>query len=614
VGKLTEDKTPNEISKLKILDPACGSGSFLLGAYQYLLDWHKNYYHSQFRLNPSKGDRKVKKDNPLTLDGNLTTAEKKRILLNNIYGVDIDPNAVEVTKLSLLLKCMEGETEASIENQLRLFHDRVLPSLENNIKCGNSLVDEDFYGLQLDFGEEKKIRPFNWQKAFPEVFNRKVEKKENDLKAIATKAKEHAKKAMEYASELENKLTALTEPESNYNNKGGFDVVIGNPPYVQFSMSEWFDEEQKKYLLKKYCSSMGRMNTFGFFIEQGINLLSKYGKLGFIIPNTILTQEYYQELRNLILETSHIDNIVYYDKLVFTDAVVETTTVILSRGSSKIKTIISHCDKDLNYTEKLVSQETFKFTHKNQFSVSYEESDVLIKNKIDNKCKFTFKDIGEINQAIALKSDREAYLFEKKIEANYKPVLDGRDINRYQTTWSGKYLKYDITAIHSCKREDIFLSKEKIFFRRVSSSLIATLDERQFYALNTLVAINLKKGIEINIRFILAIFNSKLYNYYYNKFLKSTKKVFSEIQARQIAQLPFPTINLKNKEDKTIHYEIVRLVNQLLKLNEEIQEQKLETNKIQIKSKIDYCESEINKLVYELYELTPDEIKLVEGK
>src|SRR5690606_9153628 len=102
VGKLIENKTPKEVSKIKIVDPACGSGSFLIGAYQYLLDWHKNFYSDNGK--PSKG----KKDNPLTPEGNLTTAEKKRILLNNIFGVDIDVNAVEVTKLSLLLKCMEG--------------------------------------------------------------------------------------------------------------------------------------------------------------------------------------------------------------------------------------------------------------------------------------------------------------------------------------------------------------------------------------------------------------------------------------------------------------------------------------------------------------------------
>ena len=95
VGKLIEDKTPKEVEKIKVVDPACGSGSFLIGAYQHLLDWHKNYY--------AKNKKSwTLKDSPLTPEGNLTTGEKKRILLNNIFGVDIDVNAVEVTKLSLV--------------------------------------------------------------------------------------------------------------------------------------------------------------------------------------------------------------------------------------------------------------------------------------------------------------------------------------------------------------------------------------------------------------------------------------------------------------------------------------------------------------------------------
>ena len=157
-----EQLTPPDVAKIKICDPACGSGSFLMGAYDYLLKWHLEYY--------SGNAAEAKKAKALTPTGSLTTSLKKEILLNNIFGVDIDVNAVEVTKLSLLLKCMEGETEASIATQMKLFNERVLPTLDSNIKDGNSLIDTDFYSTQLDFGEEKKIKPFNWQKGFPEVF------------------------------------------------------------------------------------------------------------------------------------------------------------------------------------------------------------------------------------------------------------------------------------------------------------------------------------------------------------------------------------------------------------------------------------------------------------
>lgn len=171
VGKLIAGKSPEDVAKIKICDPACGSGSFLLGAYQYLLDWHMQYYMNE----PATGRFSGGQHPNLTPDGNLTTAIKKKILINNIYGLDIDTNAVEVTKLSLMLKAMEGETEASI-SQLSFLHERVLPTLDNNIKSGNSLIDIDFYDSQIDFepGAEKKIKPFNWQNAFPEVFKDKI--------------------------------------------------------------------------------------------------------------------------------------------------------------------------------------------------------------------------------------------------------------------------------------------------------------------------------------------------------------------------------------------------------------------------------------------------------
>src|SRR3989338_5096702 len=156
-----KDITPKDISKIRILDPACGSGSFLLGAYQYLLDWHRDWYIAN---SPEKwatgrspalyqsGKSEVRSPKSETDNWRLTTAERRRILLNNIYGVDIDPQAVEVTKLSLLLKVLEGESEQTIVKQLKMFHERALPDLGNNIKCGNSLIGTDFYNINVEKG------------------------------------------------------------------------------------------------------------------------------------------------------------------------------------------------------------------------------------------------------------------------------------------------------------------------------------------------------------------------------------------------------------------------------------------------------------------------------
>ena len=165
VGALCEGKSPKQMEKLRILDPACGSGSFLLRAYQELLDRHLAWYREH---EPEKHQKEVFRGPGG--DWRLTTAEKRRIVLNNIYGVDIDRQAVEVTKLSLLLKVLEGENEETLRQQ-NLFGERALPSLEGNIKCGNSLIAPDFYDDQqlrlLPEEEIRRVNVFDWHAEFP---------------------------------------------------------------------------------------------------------------------------------------------------------------------------------------------------------------------------------------------------------------------------------------------------------------------------------------------------------------------------------------------------------------------------------------------------------------
>ena len=154
VGPLLEGKTPAQVGgagggrggvtpPLRILDAACGSGSFLLGAYQFLLDWHlTEYLKDPDRWLKGKRPPLERASGGIT---RLSIEERKRILMNNIYGVDIDPQAVEVTKLSLLLKVLEGEGVAA---QMSFLPERVLPDLGRNIKCGNSLIGPEFYDGQ----------------------------------------------------------------------------------------------------------------------------------------------------------------------------------------------------------------------------------------------------------------------------------------------------------------------------------------------------------------------------------------------------------------------------------------------------------------------------------
>jgi hypothetical protein len=284
VGKLLEGKTPQQAASLRVVDPACGSGSFLLGAYQHLLDWHLSYY-----LAPENGGPQafIRGKSPALLpssDGgfHLTTAEKKRILINNIYGVDIDHQAVEVTKLSLLLKLLEEET-----GQLSLGFERVLPDLGHNIRCGNSLIGWDYFQSQLLADEEeiRRVNPFDWQQAFPEVF------------AV-----------------------------------GGFDAVIGNPPYIRTQVLKTNEYDPTKYYKLTFQSAgIGNYDIYVLFIERGTSILNKVGILGFILPNKFMAAKYGEPVRGLISEKNSILKIVDFgDQQIFANATTYTCLLFLS--------------------------------------------------------------------------------------------------------------------------------------------------------------------------------------------------------------------------------------------------------------------------------------------
>jgi len=274
LGKILKGKTPLEVVLISVLDPACGSGSFLIVAYQYLLDWHRDWYIQNLvpllerglkpsssevrKLIPGGQESKVKKGRKIEVtlpifqskggEWRLTTTERKRILLNNIYGVDIDRQAVEVTKLSLLLKVLEGENEETISKQLTLFQERALPDLSNNIKCGNSLIGWDILKDNPGLTQEQieRINPFDWEKEFPEIFQR-----------------------------------------------GGFNIVIGNPPYVRQEILG----ELKIYFQKHYTVYQGTADLYTYFIERGVSLLQEDGIFSYIVANKWIKSNYGEPLR-----------------------------------------------------------------------------------------------------------------------------------------------------------------------------------------------------------------------------------------------------------------------------------------------------------------------------
>ena len=566
-AQLCVSTTPEDVAKIKICDPACGSGSFLIGAYQYLLNWHKDYYTasplSPLQKRGEKKDagtgsshllRKGLRGEVLTPQGELTTAEKKRILLNNIYGVDLDSNAVEVTKLSLLLKCMEGETKESIEAQQKLFHDRILPSLDNNIKSGNSLIDLDYYDNELDFGEERKIKPFSWEKNFPEVFR-----------------------------------------------QGGFDCVIGNPPYV--SVKE-INTNHKNYFIEKYEVATGQFDLYTLFIEKSFQILNSKGIFGMITSNTFLANKDCLKLRSLLVNQHHIIEIANLGETVFKDANLDVAILISSKNTSKEKTKIIIDDNGFKEgIFHLVDQINWKRKDDFPFTIKIKEEDYELLNKLF-KDKESLKNFVELPRGIEVGSNSELITSEPQI--GYLPVLFGKSIKQYQINFNNQYIRFDYNNKSTFKDINIY-QQEKILIQRIRNlslkqRIVATLDTENYVCTNTL-RIGIPKQKTTNLRFLLGILNSKLVNWI---FLKEFMN--KDIYSYQLEQIPIPSANIEQIDL------IAKFVDQLLQLNKELQMATLPEKIEQIQARISYNEDRINEVVYALYGLGEEERGIIEGK
>ncbi len=555
VGKIIEGKTAEQVSKIKILDPACGSGSFLLGAYEYLLKWHTDYY--------SKKNKKTKEPQ-LTPDGNLTSAIKKQILINNIFGVDLDEQAVEVTKLSLLLKCLEGETKASITHQMTMFKERVLPNLDNNIKAGNSLIDLDIYDNQLNFGEERKIRPFSYSKTFVDVFK-----------------------------------------------QGGFDIVIGNPPYVDYRL---LDANTVEYLQRKYTSTQvkEKWSLYIPFIQLSGNVIKENGVSAMIVPNTFLSADFGFKLRSHLIKERQLLEIIDVSKIkVFGN--VGTYPVLLffantykNLSSFRIANAVSSDLSKLSITT-LSQNEIKKNNDKYIISLNSNKAEIAIIRKLD-KDTTKLKELVNVFQwgtsIVGFKSykitEADFLKLTKTEKTQYEKVLQTADIKSFNIKWKKEYIDKEIYS----KNVQSLFANDKIIIARLTKNIQATIDtEKHYLGKSSFIITN-----KIDNKLLLALLNSKLLNFYYKHRFETTHLAggYLRFDIPYLQELPIAN----NTNSKTTQ-EITTFVNQILQLNKDLQTARLETQRQQLQTKIDYWQTKIDELVYILYDLSNEEIEII---
>lgn len=589
VGQLLEGKTPDSAAGLKILDPACGSGSFLLGAFQYLLDWHLAWYTGH---DPEKWAR-GRAPALVAAEGGawqLTTAEKKRILVNNLYGVDIDAQAVEVTKLSLLLKVLEEET-----GQMSLGLERALPDLGRNIQCGNSLIGWDYFAGQLvvDEAERERVNPFDWQRAFPQVFH------------------------PSFLSEA----YPMGQGGGREVGRGGFDAVIGNPPYGAILYREQVEYFQGQY---KYHNSF--IDMYLLFLERYHILLKNNGLLGVIISNTWLQSITLRNIRTHLTNAYSWQRLLHLPIKVF-NAVVDTMVMVINKNSNGIKSeksVTVDCLRNGKVeTLHLLNTEYIPLNGDPINFVANPLKQILAKRIINSSQNLgdlfdVFNGIKpfEIGKGQPPQSEKivkgQIYVKEgERPDETWSPLLRGSLIGRFENKWANNYwVQYGIW-LAAPRDPKIFEAPFKIMVRQTGDSIIATLVEAGFIARNN-IHIILQKNQTHSLKFLLGLMNSRLMDFIYSFINPEKGEALAEVKKKHVEQLPIRAINFDDPADVKRHDQMVALVERMLELHRRQPLTPLEQD--HLAREIAATDAQIDRLVYELYGLTEEEIQIVEGK
>ncbi len=503
-----------QLLNVKVLDPACGSGTFLIRAFEVL----------------EEEARRIKKVKELEY------SDKIKLVLNCIYGVDKDERAADTAKLRLSLKLAATQR---------------LPELSNNIKIGDSLIDDE---------ETAKGKAFKWGEGFKEIMN-----------------------------------------------SGGFDIVIGNPPY-----GAEFNEKEKNFLIENFSTNQGELESFKLFFEKGLKLLKSNGKLGFIVPNTWLYIERSKQLRRFLLTNTKLLQIVELAKYVFEDAPDMVPAIIIFEKENSIQTLnINECEVKaipLKGKEKDFLNNNWRLDSHVKQKVWLDNLNMALNLNLSDKVLALLKKIEAetipLSKLAIVKygiktGNNNKYVSQVKKTETYKKCLFGRDIGRYSINWKNYYLNYG-KWLNGYRNDNVEVQKILIQYTRKLSLLrriVAALDTNgEYYPLNSLSYVYTASKVSNFV--LIGILNSKLMNFYFsNRFI-------------DIGIKPVYLVNLPIKAEVQNSTELQKLVKEILELDIRLHSKKLpDYEHNNLLKKITLIEDEINNLVYEAYGITKKEEK-----
>lgn len=554
LGRSLEGKTPLQASKIRVLDPACGSGSFLLGAYQYLLDWHL----AAFTATDEVAEKQARQKHPPIFrarngEWRLASPVKKQILLNNIFGVDLDPQAIEVSKLSLLLKVLEGETEETVNTTLKLFHDRALPDLGRNILCGNSLVGRDYLAfgqLSLPNMTDDGVAPFDWQTAFPQVFR-----------------------------------------------EGGFDVVIGNPPYLSYAGRQAIEiPDRLRQYYAKFYESWRWPTAHSLFLERSLKVLSKQ-YVSFIVPDQVGHLAGYGAIREVATREGTLTDVRYWGEHVFKNVTTPALTFTIDKSKPAIETEVF---------ERTGASSRGKLSGASAWTLS--PTAALIERLRENSYSLE-KLVGDCG--IRTTDAKAQVMALSEAKGKHVAALEGKRVQRYSC-------EPPEIAVRLDSRKELFVADESKYnavrwlIRQTASHPIVGPRLHATYFRNSLLAL-FEPTDGSRIEYVVALLNSRLLRFVYmGSVREAQQRTFPQVKVAALRALPMRRLDLSDTSQRATHDELVALVERATKLQREASGAANPQRRESFAQQFATIDSEIDKRVYALYALSAADIAVVE--
>lgn len=523
---LASCRRPEEAAKLRVLDPACGCGRFLLGAYEALLQWHRDWFEGEAQRRAERGESLVadpyrddvaveqRTENRLVIS--LSPALRSRVLKNNLFGVDLDAQAVEVTRFSLLAKSLEEPNAPDLATDQHQWGGQQLAELTQNIQVGNALIGPDFGGAPAS------CHSFDWEGAYPEILG-----------------------------------------------EGGFDVVIGNPPYILLQ-DAYREQQHLDYFDKNYACASYKVDTYHLFMERALALTRPGGLCSMIVPSNFLTNTHLVNLRRLLLENSKIHRVDVVRGGVFKGISVDTAIYLLERGGPtgaafpvRRLRVAGDCfeilgegvvegpqrDEHLLFTESSCPEEAAHWRALGAMGTPLGELAFVNFGKQLRNRKIYTKDVIEISDV-------------KRPPTGYRPCYTGKNIHPFRLEWSGlACLTSRETKRGGCWDDAKHDGAPKLLTRQIGAYPAFAMDEDGHQCLNTLFMVNIRDEA-LDPWYLLGVLNSTLIRAYWLNRYYDRRGTFPKIKGTYLKKLPIQTVG-EAPERMALASSIARLARQL---------------------------------------------------